>query len=78
MRFVLAVVKHETNTFSPIRTPLTSFAIGRRTACRQLAVKQLRPFVAPTRPFAPSLILPKKKELRFCYPLPPKQHPAVR
>ena len=29
MRFVIATVKHETNTFSPIRTPLASFAIGR-------------------------------------------------
>ncbi|MBT8367280.1 MAG: M81 family metallopeptidase, partial [Deltaproteobacteria bacterium] len=29
MRFVLAVIKHETNTFSPIKTPLASFAVGR-------------------------------------------------
>ena len=29
MRFVLAAISHETNTFSPIPTPLASFAIGR-------------------------------------------------
>ena len=29
MRFALAAIKHETNTFSPIATPLASFAIGR-------------------------------------------------
>jgi len=29
MRFVLANINHETNTFSPIPTPLSSFAIGR-------------------------------------------------
>lgn len=29
MRFVLATISHETNTFSPIPTPLASFAIGR-------------------------------------------------
>jgi microcystin degradation protein MlrC len=29
MRFVLATMSHETNTFSPIPTPLASFAIGR-------------------------------------------------
>lgn len=29
MRFVLSAIKHETNTFSPIPTPLASFAIGR-------------------------------------------------
>ena len=29
MRFVAATMKHETNTFSPIATPLASFAIGR-------------------------------------------------
>jgi len=29
MRFVLATISHETNTFSPISTPLASFAIGR-------------------------------------------------
>jgi microcystin degradation protein MlrC len=28
MRFVAAMMKHETNTFSPIPTPLASFAIG--------------------------------------------------
>jgi microcystin degradation protein MlrC len=29
MRFVLANINHETNTFSPVPTPLSSFAIGR-------------------------------------------------
>lgn len=29
MRFVMATIQHETNTFSPIVTPLASFAIGR-------------------------------------------------
>ena len=29
MRFVLATISHETNTFSPIPTTLASFAIGR-------------------------------------------------
>ena len=29
MRFVAATMKHETNTFSPVPTPLASFAIGR-------------------------------------------------
>ena len=29
MRFVIAAVKHETNTFSPIATPLSAFAVGR-------------------------------------------------
>jgi microcystin degradation protein MlrC len=29
MRFVMATIQHETNTFSPIVTPLPSFAIGR-------------------------------------------------
>jgi microcystin degradation protein MlrC len=29
MRFVMAAILHETNTFSPIATPLASFAIGR-------------------------------------------------
>ena len=28
MRFVAAMMKHETNTFSPVTTPLASFAIG--------------------------------------------------
>ena len=27
-RFVAAMIKHETNTFSPIPTPLASFAVG--------------------------------------------------
>jgi len=29
MRFVLANINHETNTFSPVPTPLSSFAVGR-------------------------------------------------
>ena len=27
-RFVIALIKHETNTFSPIETPLTRFGHG--------------------------------------------------
>ena len=68
MRFVIATIKHETNTFSPIRTPLASFAIGRPDGLP--AVELLRPFAAPIRPFAPSLILLKKKKLKSCCLLP--------
>ena len=49
MRFVLATISHETNTFSPIPTPLASFAIGRPAGMpiagdeiAQLAVELLR------------------------------------
>ncbi|MEE8248235.1 MAG: M81 family metallopeptidase, partial [Alphaproteobacteria bacterium] len=34
MRLVAAMMKHETNTFSPVPTPLARFARGRRTPAR--------------------------------------------
>lgn len=38
MRLVIAMMKHETNTFSPVPTPLESFARGARTVPEDAAV----------------------------------------
>ena len=41
-RYVLALVKHETNTFSPIPTPLSSFGHGEGPAFGRDVVERFR------------------------------------
>src|SRR3954463_13411229 len=40
MRVVIAMLKHETNTFSPVATPLARFARGRSTPYYELEAQE--------------------------------------
>ena len=69
MRFVIATVKHETNTFSPIRTPLASFAIGRPDGLPAAGSQAIEAFRGTNTPLCAFIDLAEEEKAEIVLPV---------
>ncbi len=74
MRLLIAMMKHETNTFSPVPTPLARFGNGPGPLYGEAAI---RPTAAPAPGSAPISISPQREERPKSYcRSPPVRSPS--
>ena len=80
MRLLIAMMKHETNTFSPVPTPLARFGpvILKEGRGRFMAMRRSGPIAAPDRVSGPISIWPSAKGRRWSCRSPPVRRRAVR
>jgi microcystin degradation protein MlrC len=74
-RYVLALVKHETNTFSPIETPLSSFGHGEGPAFGREVVDRFR---GTNTPLAAYLDLAAREHAEIVTPVAAESWPSNR
>ena len=72
-RFVIAQIKHETNTFSPIATPLEAFGHGRGPACGEEAKRLL---AGTNSPFAAFLDVAAREGAEAVTPIAAESWPS--
>jgi microcystin degradation protein MlrC len=76
MRFVLAAIKHETNTFSPIKTPLASFAVGRAEGVPLQGAQAVETFRGTNTPLSAFIDLAEKEQAEIVLPLAAEAAPS--
>ena len=78
MRFVLAMMKHETNTFSPVPTSLASFAVGRASGVPAEGDEVIAAYAGTNTGIAAYLDLAREVGAEVSVPLAANAAPAVR
>jgi microcystin degradation protein MlrC len=76
MRFVLAAIKHETNTFSPITTPLASFAIGRPGGVPLSGAEAMNAFRGTNTPLSAFIDIAEKDGAEISLPVAAEAAPS--
>ena len=76
MRFVIATIKHETNTFSPIRTPLASFAIGRPDGLPAAGSRAIEAFRGTNTPLCAFIDLAEEEKAEIVLPVAAEAAPS--
>jgi len=76
MRFVLAAIKHETNTFSPIKTPLMSFAVGRPDGVPMQSAEAVETFRGTNTPLSAFIDLAERERAEIVLPVAAEAAPS--
>ena len=76
MRFVIAAIKHETNTFSPISTPLSSFAIGQPAGIPLAGAEAIDAFRGTNTPLCAFLDLAERQGAEIVLPVAAEAAPS--
>jgi microcystin degradation protein MlrC len=76
MRFVMAAIKHETNTFSPIKTPLASFAVGRPGGVPMHGAEAVETFRGTNTPLSAFIDLSENEQAEIVLPVAAEAAPS--
>lgn len=76
MRIVTAVMRHETNTFSPLATPLTSFGRGGNSNTPPSGEEAIRAYRGTNNPIAAYLDLAEQEGAEIVVPIAANAHPS--